>query len=177
MKTNLTIILVAFFCTFTAQAQEQGVFKFDGGLAYGSKSGTNNNFDDEGKLGWSIGAEYFFSDIVSGHIGYTRFSKSSLDFSGIATIDIWLTTVDFDLRYYFSSDATLIYGLVGFSSVTAHAEIDGEKASEGENGFNAGLGAIIPMSDKVGFNLQGKWHKLPDAGQFVANAGISFRVN
>ncbi len=177
MKLKLLFISLILISSFSLHAQEEGIFRIDGGLAYGSKSGADSNGEESGKLGWSLGLEYFFSDKVSAHVGHTRFFKSNIELDFISTnIDIWLTTIDFDLRYYFSTDPTLVYGFAGFSSVKAHAEIDGTSESAGENGFNAGLGVIFPISDKVGFNLQGKWHKLPEEGQFIGNAGLTFII-
>lgn len=177
MKLKSLFILFIIISSFSLHAQEEGIFRLDGGLAYGSKAGVDSNGEEAGKLGWSLGLEYFFSDQVSAHVGHSRFFKSSVEFDFInADFDIWLTTIDFDLRYYFSTDPTLVYGFVGFSSATGHIEFDGTKETAGENAFNAGLGVVFPMSDKVGFNLQGKWHKLPDAGQFIGNAGLSFII-
>lgn len=175
MKLKLLFVSLILISSFSLIAQQEGIVRLDVGPAYGSKSGATSTLDDTGKAGASLGLEYFFSEKLSAHVGYTRFFNSNIEVFG-SDLQLWLSTIDFDLRYYFSTEPTLVYGFAGFSSASAHVKFDGESESASENAFNAGLGFTFPLGDNVGFNLQGKWHKLPDAGQFVANGGLSFII-
>ncbi|WP_422361932.1 outer membrane beta-barrel protein [Reichenbachiella sp.] len=185
MKKQILIITFTLIVS-NIYAQEQGIFRLNGGLAYGTKLGVDKTtLENKGAFGFNIGAEYLIYDKIGVAISYSQFSKqkySSSSFQGM-TIETksWGSTIDFDLRYYFLSENILAYGLIGYSNLRATAETSlfgsGTKLTATENGINLGVGTIIPISDKAGVNIQGKWQKWPDEDQFVFNTGITFQVN
>lgn len=175
MKKLILIVVLAMTLS-NLYAQEEGIFRINGGLAFGTKAGTESDLSDsKGSIGFNVGGEYLVSDNVGLSASYTQFEKSSVNFLGVS-MDVWISSLDFDLRYYVSTE-TPVYIFAGLSAVKATAKAQGVKESESETGLNLGVGTIIPFSDKVGLNLQGKYHKLPEDDQFVFNAGIAIRLN
>ncbi|SMD37071.1 Opacity protein [Reichenbachiella faecimaris] len=182
--TLISLVLITISLE-TVEAQEKGTFRVNGGLTYGSKFGVEEDFSDsKGALGFNLGAEYLVGEDIGLALGYSQYAKQNATFSEDGfTIDaeVWVSTIDFDLRYYFLSDAVQVYGLLGYSNVKVTAEISlfgfTEKDSETDNAFNLGMGAMFPLSEKVAINTQAKWHKMSEEGHFVANLGIMFQLN
>ncbi len=171
-KITLLFAMVACF-TFAANAQEKGQIRLSAGLALGTEVAINETGAAAG-VGINIGAEYFFSDIISIAPSYTTFFKSELGLSSLK-----FSAINIDGRYYFATDGVQLYGLVGLASVTIKSEFDflgtplSLKASE--TGLNIGAGAIFPLSDNLGINLQAKY-QTPGNGQIVINGGIVFSL-
>ena len=184
-KTHLLTLVFVTLAFSIAQAQEKGKFRINGGLSYGSKFGIEEDFSDtKGALGFNLGAEVLVTDNIGLALGYSQFAKQNASISEdgfTLDADVWFSTIDFDLRYYFIKDAPQVYAIVGYSNVKATVEVSlfgfSEKDSDTENALNLGMGAIFPLSEKIGISSQIKWHKMPDEGHVVANLGVVFQLN
>lgn len=184
-KLHLLSLALIILSLASVQAQEKGSFRVNGGLTYGSKFGLEEDFSDsKGALGFNIGAEYLISTNIGFALGYSQFAKqnATIEEDGF-TLDaeVWVSTIDVDLRYYFLNNGPQVYGLIGYSNVKVTAEVSlfgySEKDSETENALNLGIGAIFPLSEKFGINAQTKWHKMPEEGHVVAHLGVVFQLN
>lgn len=158
----LSFVLAAFLFSFNVNAQDSQ-FRVSAGMAYGTKADVDtNNGGTKGGIGINIGAEYLFNEQFSIAPSYTMFFASDpLD----------LSAINIDGRYYFSMDATEVYGLLGYGSLKASTSVLGVTVSDTEGGLNFGGGANFGLSDKLKINTQAKYTTAGD-GQLVINAGL-----
>ncbi|MEQ6166712.1 MULTISPECIES: outer membrane beta-barrel protein [unclassified Ekhidna] len=163
--TILSLFAAFLLVGMTANAQEQGDIRVGAGLAIGTKAGVDESGEKMG-FGLNFGAEYLVTDVISIAPSYTMFFKSS-----VGGGDYSLSALNIDARYYFGESG--VYGLAGFSSVSAKVEGGGFSATTSEGGLNIGAGIMYPLSDNLFANGQVKY-QTPGEGQLVINAGIAF---
>ena len=158
-KLLLSFALVAFF-GLAATAQEQGLIRATGGLAYGT---------EVEELGINIGGEYLITDVISGGANFTYFFTPE---------NITWTEFNIDGKYYFLTDGPYVYGLAGIGIVSYKVDVDfgpfgSSSVSDSATGLNIGAGAIFPLSDNFGIQTQLKYNTAYD-GQLVIQGGVAF---
>ncbi len=164
--TILSLFAAFLLVGVSANAQEQGDIRVGAGLAIGTKAGVDESGEKLG-VGINLGGEYLITDAISLAPSYTFFFKSS-----VAGSDFSRSALNIDARYYFGESG--VYGLAGFSSVSAKVEVPGfGSVSTSEGGLNIGAGIMYPLSDNLFANGQVKY-QTPGEGQLVINAGVAF---
>lgn len=158
MKKIKNSILVALLLTFAfqAQAQDKGTIRASGSLLYGQ---------EVEEAGFNLGGEYFITDKISAAPSFTFFFVEGQGD---------LTQLNLDGRYYFFKKAIQIYALAGYASLRASADIGFGRVSVSNGGVNIGAGAVIPVGDRLGVNLQIK-HSTPGSGQMAFQGGVVYR--
>ncbi|SMD37870.1 Outer membrane protein beta-barrel domain-containing protein [Reichenbachiella faecimaris] len=168
MKTKLlALALVGLFAINGAMAQEQGDMRAGLGVVLGTKAG----FDEDGeKLGFGLAPsfEYMITDAISGAVSYDWYFKSS-----VGGVDINISYLNIDGRYYFMTGDTQVYGLAGLGFGMSKVSAGGGSVSDSEAGLNIGAGAVFPMSDALGINAQAKYQTAGD-GQLAITAGVVY---
>lgn len=176
MKKILLAVFVLFAFAAVSNAQTEGDFRLNGGLAYGSEAGF-----DGGGAGINVGLEYFFTDVISAAPSYTYFFESTEDVLG-TEFSARLSSINIDGRYYFQTDGFQAYGLAGIAILainTTTPDFFGTgtiETSDSETGLNIGAGIVYPLSEKIGLNGQLKY-QTPGEGQLVLNAGVAIALN
>lgn len=164
--TILSLFAAFLLVGVTANAQEQGDIRVGAGLALGTKAGIDDDGSEKMGVGINIGGEYFVTDVISIAPSYTMFFKST-----VSGTDFSFSAFNIDARYYFGESG--VYGLAGFSSLSAKVEGGGFSATDSEGGLNIGAGIMYPLSDNLFANGQVKY-QTPGEGQLVINAGVAF---
>ena len=167
MKKILFTAFSVFAFAIAVNAQ-QGTFRGSVGLAYG--------FDIE-EAGLNIGAEYLFTDEISAAPSFTTFFVGD----GLS-----YNSINIDGKYYFVTDDTLIYGLLGLGIASAEFEFTifdpftGSTITfeddDSDTGLNFGAGLLHPVSDRIYINGQLKYATAFD-GQVVFQAGVAVNIN
>lgn len=130
MKSKFLLTSLAFICIlFTSSAQSQGDFRAGAGLGFAT-----GPFGGDGTIGFGANVEYLFKSDLSGSLEYYSFTKDSF------TSNI----LDINVRYYFVTGSTQVYGNAGLSSLGG--DVDSTL------GINLGAGAIFPLADSFGIS-------------------------
>lgn len=168
MKTKLlALALVGLFAINGAMAQEQGDMRAGLGLVLGTKAG----FDEGGEklgIGLAPSFEYMITDVISGAVSYDWYFKSS-----VGSVDINVSYLNIDGRYYFMTDDVQVYGLAGLGIGMSKVKVGGDSESDSETGLNLGAGANFPLSDALGLNAEAKYQTAGE-GQLAIKAGVFF---
>lgn len=177
MKKITLLLFAAFlFAGIAANAQSQGEIRVGLGLALGTEAGVDENSGgSELGLGINFGGEYLVTDVIGIAPSYTSFFKTDFD-SGIGSVSVGFNAFNVDGRYYFTTDDAQVYGLLGFTSMSAKSSFGGISTSSSEGGLNIGGGVNIPFNDSLLGNLQVKYQS-PFEGQLVVNFGVAYVVN
>ncbi len=128
-------------------------------------------------LGFGAQGEFSLSDKLSIAPAFTYWTGKSSDVGGFK-VEVGGWNLDGDLRYYFTTEGTSIYGLAGLSyaSVKATVGVPGTSASASAStiGLNVGAGMNFNTGGKVIPNLEVKYNT-PFAAIFIL-AGIGFPI-
>lgn len=161
----------------SANAQEQGAIRVNGGFVYGTEAGY-----DGGGIGINLGGEYFVTDEISIAPSYDYFFKSEETFFG-QTVSVQIGSLNLDGRYYFMNEDIQVYGLAGLSFLSAKVKVPNgfgaggtTTVTDNETGLNIGGGVVFPLSDGISINGQLKY-QTPGDGQLVLGAGVVFAIN
>ena len=173
MKKLLTIAFcgAALFFGFSGSAQSQGDFRASLGLAMGTKASVDTDTgDDKLGIGLDLGVEYFVIDKLSLAPSYTYFFPADLG-SGVKYNT---ANLNFDARYYLADQ---FYAMAGYTSFSSKLSGGGGNISVSEGAWNIGAGAMLPMNDNMGINLQLKYQSILDSAidfdQIVGQVGVS----
>lgn len=161
---GILVAAAAILISSASFAQEQGDIRASGALAFGTKAAADSDGEGTGGIGINLGAEYVFTDGISIAPSYSFFFEKN---------NLKTSTINIDARYYFATDGTQVYGLLGFASTKASVSVGGLTVSSTDSGLNVGAGAIFPLSDAIGIGLQGKYQTAGE-GQIVLQGGLTF---
>jgi hypothetical protein len=152
-------ILVAFLLMLTVQvnAQDKGTIRVSAGLIYGEQIE---------EVGINIGGEYFITSKLTAAPSYSDYL-----IEGNGSI----SQINLDARYYLLKGKLQLYGLAGYTSLRAGANLFGARITASEGGANLGAGVVVPIGDKLGFNGQLKY-ATPGDGQALLQAGLVYRL-
>lgn len=151
-KNSLFTLLILTF-SINAQAQEKSTVRT-------SLNGVYANDFREG--GINVNFEYFFSDKFSAATGWTYFFVGG---------DGNFSQSNIEGRYYFVKKPIQVYAMGGFG-IFRRTYRDNEKAVT--RGLSGGLGAVVAITDRLGFNVQAKYSDA--ARSFIQQGGITYNI-
>jgi len=155
MKTikNSLFILLFFTLAYNAQAQEKGTARVSvNGLYHG----------DFREGGININYEYFLSQKFSGAAGWSYFFVGG---------DGNFSQSNIEGRYYLIKKPVQIYAMGGFAVFRRKFRSDEKVTTKGLSG---GLGAVVPITGRFGFNVQAKYSDA--ARSFIYQGGLAYSI-
>jgi hypothetical protein len=136
---NLLLLTFLIFGSFNVlQAQEQGDSRLHVLGQYGLR------LDEPGiGLGW----EYFFAPKFGLMPSYTQIFPAVGRASNFSA----------DLRYYLSEGKSQVYVVSGYSLTSENSQPETAGTKRNLSGANVGVGAVVPITDWVGFSTEFKF--------------------
>jgi hypothetical protein len=157
MKEIVFIVALALLSVL-AEAQEKGDIRVQAGADYGYRSEL---------FGVNFGGEYFVDKRTSFAPNFTIYLPEDGNES----------TLNLDLRYYFTEGILQWYGMTGFTNSWLKEEfIDGSRYTYSKQGANIGAGGVLKFTERLAFNPEIKL-QAQKRGQGVFRLGMGFFVN
>ncbi|WP_158858376.1 hypothetical protein [Lunatibacter salilacus] len=157
MKKLLFFFAIALTTTH-GYAQEQGDIRIQAGSDYGYRSEL---------FGVNLGGEYFVDKRTSFAPNFTIYLP---EYGGASSLNL-------DLRYYFTEGTLQWYGLAGFTNNWLTVEFtDGSRRTSGRQGANIGAGGVLKFAERFAFNPEIKL-QAQNRGQGVFRLGMVYFVN
>lgn len=164
MKKIILLAIVTFALAFNSFAQ----ISAGGGISYGTEQKT---------IGFNFRGQYNVwenVDIVGGLTFYLPHKEKQTVF--FATIDSKTTMWSFDIDGHYNfelMDNLKVYPIAGLNISGVSVEVNGNKVSDTEVGFNIGAGATYEITDKLAGFFEIKY-TLGNYDQAVVGIGVLY---